>query len=147
MSRRQAREAALQALYQLDVNTDDAQSAEAQEQQALDAALMESEAPLNKKDRAYAQALVRGTRRMEDVLDAAIGKAARGWKISRMAVIDRNIARMAAYEMKYADAPCAPGIAINEAVELAKKFGTDASAKFLNGVLDTIAKTIRTHKA
>lgn len=140
MSRRQAREAALQALYQLDVNPGGAIPTEVQEQQALDAAFMESEEGLSKKTRSYAAALVRGTREFQDRIDEAIQMASSNWKVSRMAVIDRNIARLATYEMTYLDPPLEPKIAIDEAVELAKKYGADESPRFLNGLLDAMAK-------
>ena len=140
MSRRQAREFALQALYQLDLNPADVQDLEAQEQQALDTAFMESEASVNKRTRAYAGMLVHGARAQLAAIDEAIGAHAKGWKVARMAAVDRNIARIAVFELVHAEPPIDAGTAINEAVELAKLYGTDDSAKFLNGVLDAIAK-------
>ena len=140
MSRRQAREFALQALYQLDVAPAEAQDAAAQEQQALDAAFMESDAALDEKTRAYAAALVQGVCGARAVLDEAVGRHAKGWKVERMAVIDRNIARIAVYEMTRDEEPLDAGVAIDEAIELAKRYGTDDSARFLNGVLDAIGK-------
>lgn len=140
MSRRQAREFALQALYQLDINPSDLQDAEAAEQQALDAAFMENDAALDETTRSYAAELVHGTRAHLAAIDEAVGAHAKGWKVARMAVVDRNIARMAVYEMRCAEPQLDAGIAIDEAVELAKRYGTDDSARFLNGVLDPIGK-------
>jgi len=139
MSRRQAREFALQALYQLDLIPAETQDADVQEQQALDTAFMESKETVSEKTRDFAKALVRGVRTHSAAIDEKIGQYAK-WKISRMAVVDRSIARIAVYEMMFAEPRQKPNIAIDEAVELAKMFGTDDSAKFLNGVLDAIAK-------
>ena len=133
MSRRQAREIALQALYQLDVNPP-AEGADG-ELLALDAALDEAEEDVSKKTRDYATGLVQGTRSHLASIDEVIGVKSKGWKVERMAVIDRNIARMAVYEMQYAETAVDAGVAIDEAIELAKKYGADASPKFLNGVL------------
>ena len=139
MSRRQAREFALQALYQLDLIPAETQDADVQEQQALDTAFMESEEAVSEKTRDFAKARVRGVRTHSAAIDEKIGQYAK-WKIARMAVVDRSIARIAVYEMMFAEPRQKPNIAIDEAVELAKMFGTDDSAKFLNGVLDAIAK-------
>ena len=139
MSRRQAREIALQALFQLDLNhTVDAQDAVAQ-QQALDAALGECK-PLSDHDRAYAGVLVRGTRQYLTDIDHLITKSSREWKVERMSGIDRNITRIAVYEMDFSEEKITPNIAINEAVELAKKFGTDDSKRFVNGILGAMVK-------
>ena len=138
MSRRQAREIALQALYQLDVNppTEGADG----EMLALDAALDEAEEDVSKKTRDYATGLVQGTRGHLVSIDEVIGAKSKGWKVERMAVIDRNIARMAVYEMKYAETAVDAGVAIDEAIELAKKYGADESPKFLNGVLGAMVQ-------
>ena len=138
MSRRQAREIALQALYQLDVNppTEGADG----EMLALDAALDEAEEDVSKKTRDYATGLVQGTRGHLVSIDEVIGAKSKGWKVERMAVIDRNIARMAVYEMQYAETAVDAGVAIDEAIELAKKYGADESPKFLNGVLGAMVQ-------
>ena len=73
-------------------------------------------------------------------LDSLIKKYVKNWEIDRMAVIDRNILRMAVYEMLYQD-DIPPNVSINEAIELAKKYGDIDSGKFVNGVLDKIKKT------
>lgn len=140
MSRRQAREFALQALYQLDLNPAGLQDAEAEEQQALDTAFMESAEAVDEKTRSYASELVRGAHACLEDIDAAIGRHAKGWKVARMAVVDRNIARIAVYEMAYAAPRLKANIAIDEAVELAKIYGTEETPTFLNGILDAIAK-------
>ena len=135
MSRRQAREIALQALFQMDLNhSEDMVSEEAQENFALDTALGECP-PLTDKDRGYARALVRGTRENLSAIDQLITKSSREWKVERMAGVDRNITRIAVYEMKFSEDKLTPSIVINEAVELAKKFGTDDSGRYVNGIL------------
>ncbi len=72
-------------------------------------------------------------------IDARIGETAQGWKLSRLAKVDLAILRLAVYEMKY-DEDVPVGVAINEAVELSKKFGGDESPAFINGILGKLGK-------
>jgi len=139
MSRRLAREAVLQALFQLDLNHGDEGEQEKYEALAVDTALQEGE-KLSAKERGYVAETVHGTRSRLTEIDALIASYAKGWKLERMAVVDRNILRLASYEMKFCDPVLDPGIAINEAVELAKKYGTDDSGRFVNGILDAMAR-------
>ena len=132
MSRRQAREVALQALFQLDFN-------EVTIEAAVDAALGES-AVLTDRDREYLRHAVSGTKENLAAIDAIIMECSREWKVERMSGIDRNIARLAVFEMKFNEEEITPNIVINEAVELAKKYGTDESARFINGVLGAMVK-------
>ena len=137
MTRRQARELALQALFQLDFNSDadDIASREAQEK-AIEAAAAELENTVVKaRDRKFVEKLVYGTMTFRDQIDELINGAAKDWKVSRMAGVDRNIALMAVYELKFDEEKTDVGVVVNEAVELAKKFGTDDSGRFINGVL------------
>lgn len=141
MSRRQAREIALQALYQLEINcAESAEQEEMYENLALDTAFQEAEGKVSQATREFARSLVEGTRAHAGEIDAYIEDASRTWKITRMAAVDRNIARIAVYEMKFAEPVLTPNIAINEAIELAKKYGSDESARFINGILDAMAK-------
>jgi N utilization substance protein B len=88
---------------------------------------------------AYANRLLRGTLEHLEEIDAAIRGAAEHWVLERMAAVDRNIMRAAVYEILYLeDIP--PAVAINEALEIAKKFSSHESAAFINGILDRIAK-------
>jgi N utilization substance protein B len=89
--------------------------------------------------RPYADELVRGVMARRDELDAAIRAANPAWRIERMARLDRNILRVAAHEMLDRD-DVPPHVAIDEAVELAKRFGTDESSAFVNGTLDKVAR-------
>jgi len=137
MSRRQARETALQALFQLDLNHGSEDEKELYETLAIDTAMGENE-KLSHSEREYVMAAVRGTRSHLNDIDEQIAVFAKGWKLSRMAVVDRNIMRLAAFEMKFGEPKLESKIAINEAVELAKKYGTDDSGRFINGVLNAM---------
>ncbi len=133
MSRRKAREMAVQALFQLDFNSD------VTKEEALISVFSERE-DINESTKLYARALVEGTQNNLAAIDEYISALSREWKIDRMAGVDRNIARMAIYEMKYSDERLQAGVAINEAVELAKTFGTEDSSRFINGILGSIVK-------
>jgi len=128
--RTQAREYALQILYQIDVRNDP-------EDKILVDFWKNIETEPEVSD--FAAKLVIGTIRNKKKIDEMISKYASNWKMSRMAVIDRNVLRMAAYELLFCeDIP--PKVSINEAVDLAKKFGDTESGKFVNGILDKINK-------
>ena len=143
MSRRRAREAAMQALFQLDMNPSP-EGAREEWKRALDAAWQdgaseESDERNRKKDYAYAWALVSGTCESLASIDETLSKLSKEWKVSRMAGIDRSVLRLAVYELQ-SGSDVTPGIVINEAVELAKKFGTDNSGRFVNGILGTMMR-------
>jgi len=126
--RSRAREVALQYLYQHDLlqGTATEDLPEFLREQDEDAEV-----------RRFARDLVEGTVETRAGLDAEIQAVAQNWQISRMAVIDRNILRMAAYEMLHTrDVP--PKVAINEAIELGKRYSTEKSGAFVNGILDRI---------
>jgi N utilization substance protein B len=124
---------AVQALFQLDFN------AGVSNDEALNAVFSERE-DINENTKLYAKSLVEGTYNNLAAIDDYISELSREWKIERMAGVDRNIARMAIYEMKYSNERLQPGVAINEAVELAKTFGTEDSSRFINGILGSIVK-------
>ncbi|MEX0713966.1 MAG: transcription antitermination factor NusB [Pirellulales bacterium] len=126
MSRRsRAREVALQVLFQDDLNPG---GNPAKAEQFLRARLKGEELA------AFAQSLVAGVRRNRTELDELLARTADNWSLERMAATDRNVLRLGAYEILYSDTP--DRVAINEAVELAKRFGTAHSAQFVNGILD-----------
>ena len=128
MARRsRAREVALQALFQEDLNPRDSRD---QLAPFLDARLKD------KKLREFAERLVLGVLRNRDELDALLEAKAENWKLSRMAVTDRNVLRLGAFEIRYADTP--DRVAIDEALELAKRFGSAQSSQFVNGILDKL---------
>jgi transcription antitermination factor NusB len=132
MSRRKAREVALQVLFQLDFNS-------ANKDEALDAVVLEN-GDLSTNAKEYAKAVVDGTQANLEKIDEIISGLSSEWKVKRMAGVDRNIARIAIYEMQLADDKLPPNVAINEAVELAKKFGSEESGRFVNGILGSLAK-------
>ena len=128
--RTKARECALQILYQVDVTSDDFHD-------SIGNYWAENEESQEIKDFAYR--IVEGTCQKRADIDKLLTKYAENWALSRMAVVDRNILRMATYELLYCpDTP--PKVCINEAVELAKKFSDVESGKFVNGILDRIHK-------
>ena len=90
---------------------------------------------------AFAWELIEEVCRLRDELDALIAAWARNWRISRMAAVDRNILRLGAYELAHTTTPAA--VVLNEAVELARRFGSDASPSFVNGILDALAHELR----
>lgn len=91
----------------------------------------------SEESRAFAERLVAGVREHQKELDALISRYATNWKISRMQIVDRNILRLGAYELLWLDEVPAK-VTMNEAIELAKDFGDDEAAKFVNGILDKV---------
>lgn len=89
----------------------------------------------------FARSLVTGVVSRLPELDALVSLHARNWRVSRMAVVDRNVLRLAAHELRDTQTPVA--VVIDEAVDLARRFGSDRSPSFVNGVLDAIAKEVR----
>jgi transcription antitermination protein NusB len=99
------------------------------------------ETPADAEGRAYGDELVRGVSRELESIDASIVKASENWRIERMARVDRNVLRIATYELMHeTDVP--RSVALDEAVSLAKKFGSEDSGKFVNGVLSRIANDL-----
>lgn len=134
MSRRKAREIAVQTLFHLDFN-------HTEMEEAFAAILAErNDHRLSDGARQYAHSLVCGIQRHQHDIDAIISRLSSDWKIDRMAAVDRNIARLAVFEMKFAEEQLIPNVAINEAVDLAKLFGTEDSSRFLNGILGMLVK-------
>lgn len=89
----------------------------------------------------YADDIVKGVQTYKAEIDGRIQSSSAHWKVDRMATIDRNIARIAVWEMQFSRESVKPNIAINEAIEVAKKYGSTESAGFLNGLLDQVAKS------
>jgi len=139
MSRRMAREAAFKALFQLDFNFEEEQR-EACEESAIET-MFEDNPRLTKKFLSYIEDAVKGTRaHLAEIDELIMAHLKQGWQLSRLMSADRNILRLAVYEMKFVEPPLPKSIAINEAVELAKKYGTDDSSRFVNGILEAISK-------
>lgn len=131
MSRREIREQIFKMLFRIEFYDQE----EMQEQYAL---FMEEIPEAKQENLEYIEKKIKSIEEVLEEIDAALDQAAEGWKVSRMGKAELSIMRLAVYEMKYEeDIPVS--VAINEAVELAKKYGGDGSAKFVNGVLAKIA--------
>ncbi len=140
MSRKLAREAAFKALFQLDFNFEENER-EACENLAIETMFDEEPRLTLKKDFTYIDSTVKGTREHLKEIDEIITEHLKeGWQLPRIMAADRNILRLAVYEMKFLEPKLSKNIAINEAVELAKKYGTDDSSRFVNGILEAISK-------
>ena len=138
-TRRNSREAALQFLYQEDftIGIDQQFGYDLVERFDLFCALFQ----VNKKARTYALVLLQGISENIEKIDHLIADAASNWRIERIASTDRNLLRIAIFEMlQMTDVP--PQVAINEAVEIAKRFAGEDSPKFINGVLDAVRSII-----
>ncbi|TYO95627.1 NusB antitermination factor [Desulfallas thermosapovorans DSM 6562] len=122
----------MQVLYQVDVG-----------KMAVDEALrnIQENFVLAESDFEFASQLVYGTLEKMEELDKTIAGYSREWQLERMAAVDRNILRLAMYEMLYVD-DIPHGVSINEAVELAKRFGGKDSGKFINGILGAFARRV-----
>ena len=129
--RTKAREFAMQMLFQWDMSQQDLARLEATFWKSAKAA---------DKTRTFANQLFEGTAKDVTALDEIIGKHCENWRFERLAAIDRAILRLAIYEMSSTDTP--PKVVLNEAVELAKKFSSEESGAFVNGVLDSVHKSL-----
>ncbi len=135
--RHKARVLALQVLYQIDLTDDPVE-----ESMAL---LCDgSDAPVDV--RSFARALIRGVRENMSEIDRLIQVSSEHWRVDRMPLVDRNILRLAVYELLFC--PEVPArVAIDEAISLGKEFGTAESGAFINGVLDHICLSLRSMEA
>jgi len=100
------------------------------------------EDPLSPSAEVFGRTLIEGVLVNQEEIDKIITTFAPSWPVSQMAIVDRNILRVAIYEMILSE-QTPPKVAINEAVELAKAFGSDSSPKFVNGVLGSVMETVR----
>ncbi len=128
-ARRKGRTIALQTLYEIEIAKHDPQTV--QDRLLADSALSED-------NQAFVRGLVDGVLSRRQEIDGVIRKFAAGWPVDRMPPVERNILRLAIFEILF-DNKVSIKVAINEAVELAKAFGSDNSAKFVNGVLGTVS--------
>jgi N utilization substance protein B len=135
-SRRAARELALNVLYQVDV-------ARLPASEALNTAL--ENINLDESAAEFSTTLVNGTFEHLKEIDEKLCSLSVGWELQRQPAVDRNILRMAIFEMLFLDYIPA-SVSINEAVELAKRFSTDESGRFINGVLGALARQLDTNK-
>lgn len=131
--RRKSRELALQILYQVEMGGQELKSV---------LALFWKNEEVPDAVREFATQVAEGTYRNRSEIDELIEKHSTHWRIPRMSVVDRNILRLGVYELLYLhEVPTS--VTLNEAIEIAKKFGTENSGAFINGILDHIAKEVR----
>lgn len=137
-----SRQLALQVLYAVDVSAA-RRRAEPSEAELARAEAFESVAAsfdLPEGARAFAKELVHGVQERREQLDRLLAEHARNWRVDRMAAVDRNVLRIAVYELLATDTP--PAVVIDQAVQLARRFGDDPSPAFVNGVIDAIAASL-----
>ncbi len=127
--RRQAREIAAQFLYQYDLS-------DGEMEEALEL-FWQTQPEVAEPTRRFAEELIRGTCQHRAEIDEKIKKYTEHWELPRIAAVDRNILRLAIFEMLYRD-DIPPVVSINEAVDIAKKFSTRESGAFVNGILDRL---------
>jgi len=130
--RRQARELALQALYFLEEQNGDPD-------EALDLFCGNFSPP--RKSRTFFLDLVKGVQRHQSTIDGIVEGYSDNWKVFRMPRVDRNVIRMAVFEMLWLD-DIPPKVSINEAIDIGKRFGADDSGAFINGILDRIHRAL-----
>ena len=133
--RRKARECALQMLFQWDITKDSIEqiiSTFWENQEELPATID------------FANTLAKRTIEHVERIDALIGKHAEHWRLDRMAIVDRNLLRLATQEFLY-DVETPPSVVINEAIEIARRFSAQESPQFINGILDGIRKEVEAH--
>lgn len=131
-NRTEARECALKVLYAVDIRKDPPEE--------CSRIFWKSNPKIKDAVKEFSNFLIDGISKNRDRIDSVISKYATNWQIQRMATIDRNILRLATFELLFTeDIP--PKVSINEAIEMAKKYGDKDSGKFVNGVLDKINKT------
>ncbi len=124
-----SRELALKVLYQMEHGSEDVEA-------ALRLFMANFKAP--ERQRGYAERLVRGIATHREEIDGLLEEASRRWRLARMPQVDRNILRLACFEMLFSAGDVPPKVAINEALEMAKRYGGQESPAFINGVLDSL---------
>ena len=131
-NRTKARECALKILYAVDVKKDSSEE--------CSRAFWENHPTIKDEIKEFSSFLINGVDKNKSFIDSLISKYATNWQIERMAIIDRNILRSATFELLFAG-EIPPKVSINEAIEMAKRYGDKDSGKFVNGILDKINKT------
>ena len=130
MRRRKARELALRMLYQMETNSEDIDRALARYCETF---------PYQQDVIDYTKGILSGIEREKEAIDGFVRSASENWRLDRITYVDLNILRLGVYEMLFSeDVP--PKVAIDEAIEIAKKYGNEDSREFINGVLDRVLK-------
>jgi N utilization substance protein B len=132
--RRRSREIALQILFQSEFGTDETPDSGV----ALYLENFEGDTEIKE----YAAELVNGVWQNHDEIDRIIQAHSQNWKVSRMALVDKNILRIAVYELKYLSEKVPRNVVFDEAIEIGKRFGSQETSSFVNGVLDNIVKSL-----
>lgn len=135
MSRRKARELALQVLFHLDFTGGSPCD-------VINAVYTMQEEEVSESVNEYVEWVVNGTLAHKDEIDLIISELARDWTLDRMGGVDRAATRMAIFEIKFGEDRVPPRAAVNEAVELAKHYGSDESGRFVNGILGSLVRGI-----
>ena len=130
MSRKLSREFAMRLIYQMEIQKED-------REEQLDTAIEDSEIKLSEKDTQYICDVVRGVFSNLDEMDDIIERNAKGWKLQRISRVDLSILRLCIYEILHRD-DIPLNVSINEAVELAKKYGAEDSSAFVNGIMSNV---------
>jgi len=136
-NRTKARECALKILYAVDIRKDS--------QELCTRVFWENHPTIKDEIKKFSTFIVEGVSKNKAFIDSNISKYATNWQIQRMPPIDRNILRAAVFELLFAE-EIPPKVSINEAIEMAKRYGDKDSGKFVNGVLDKINKSERGKK-
>jgi N utilization substance protein B len=134
MGRKESRESAMKILFEANYRADEIED--------IFENFLSEENPGDKEFK-YISSVVRGALDNKEVIDRKIEEYSKGWKINRIGRVDLTILRLSIFELLFSDVPV--GVVINEAVELAKKYGTDKSGAFINGILSNISKEGRTN--
>ena len=151
-SRRQAREWALQMIFELDANPNAERPLESVFDEFWNGQLRwrEPNAPGGPPDahaKGFAESLVRGTLANRAAIDAKLTERLRNWTLERLGSVERAVLRLGAYELLFAPDRAPAPVVINEAVDLAKYFGTSESGRFVNGILDALARRDRADRS
>ena len=151
-SRRQAREWALQMIFGLDANPDPNRPLERVFDEFWNGQMRlrdpgDPGGPPDAHARGFAESLVRGTLANRADIDAKLTARLRNWTLDRLGSVERAVLRLGAYELLHAPDPAPAPVVINEAVDLAKYFGTNESGRFVNGILDALARRDRADRS
>jgi N utilization substance protein B len=151
-SRRQAREWALQMIFELDANPNAERPLESVFDEFWNGQLRLREpndpgGPPDAHAKGFAEALVRGTLANRAAIDAKLTERLRNWTLDRLGSVERAVLRLGSYELLFAPDPAPAPVVINEAVDLAKYFGTSESGRFVNGILDALARRDRADRS
>jgi N utilization substance protein B len=137
-SRRQGREAALRMLYQIELSSDGVESVIGA---FFEGELTDEDPDLDPVARRFAERLVRGVAAERELLDSLIVKGSEHWRLERLATVDRNVIRLALFELLW-ETGTPPAVVLDEAIELAKAYGGEESGAFVNGILDGLRKRL-----